>query len=182
MEILSARRSDPYQVELSDEQQMVREVARRNTYTGKTYNSLDHISQFFAERGIQINPPRPAAAVRAAETSYPGGARVSGPVPQPQVEPAAGPAKAANSPVKHGESAAKSASFAVHPAAGPKPAAAVKRGGTIRAGATVSHPKYGQGLVLRKEGEGEDAKLTVSFSGHGLKKLVARYASLKVLD
>jgi DNA helicase-2/ATP-dependent DNA helicase PcrA len=70
----------------------------------------------------------------------------------------------------------------VNPAAGPKPAAAVKRGGAIRAGATVSHPKYGQGLVLRKEGEGEDAKLTVSFSGHGLKKLVARYASLKVLD
>ena len=75
MEILSARRADPYQVELSDEQQMVREVARRNTYTGKTYNSLDHISQFFAERGIQINPPRPAAAVRAAEAGSAGGSR-----------------------------------------------------------------------------------------------------------
>ena len=178
VEILSARRADPYQVELSDEQQMVREVARRNTYTGKTYNSLDHISQFFAERGIQTNPPRPAAPGRAAESSYAGGARVSGPAPRPRVEPAAGASKAASSP----ESAAKNASFAVNPAAGPKPATPVKRGGTIRAGATVSHPKYGQGLVLRKEGEGEDAKLTVSFSGHGLKKLVARYASLKVLD
>jgi DNA helicase-2/ATP-dependent DNA helicase PcrA len=182
VENLSARRMDPYHVELSGEQQMVREAARRNTYTGKTYNSLDHISQFFAERGIQTNPPRPAAPVRAAESSYAGGARVSGPVPQPQVEPAAGAAKAASSPARHGESAARSASFAVNSAAGPKPAAAVKRGGTIRAGATVSHPKYGQGLVLRKEGDGEDAKLTVTFSGHGLKKLVARYASLKVLD
>jgi DNA helicase-2/ATP-dependent DNA helicase PcrA len=181
-EILSGRPADPYQVELSGEQQMVREAARRNTYTGKTYNSLDHISQFFAERGIQTNLPRPATPVRAVETSHPGGARVSGPAPQPQVGPAAGAAKAANSPAKHGELTARSASFAVNSAAGPKPAAPGKRGGAIRAGATVSHPKYGQGLVLRKEGEGEDAKITVSFSGHGLKKLVARYASLKVLD
>ena len=74
------------------------------------------------------------------------------------------------------------AGFTAESATGPKPAAALKRSATIRAGATVSHPKYGQGLVLRKEGEGEDAKITVSFSRHGLKKLVARYASLKVLD
>jgi DNA helicase-2/ATP-dependent DNA helicase PcrA len=46
----------------------------------------------------------------------------------------------------------------------------------------VAHPKYGKGLVLRKEGDGDDAKITVSFPGHGLKKLVAKYASLKVLD
>ncbi len=158
MEILSARRAEPYQVELSGEQQMVREAARRNTYTGKTYNSLDHISQFFAERGIQTNLPRP------------------------RVEKAAGAAEAANVPAKKVESTAPSAGFSAQSAAVPKPPAAGKRGGGIRAGATVSHPKYGHGLVLRKEGEGEDAKLTVSFSGHGLKKLVARYASLKVLE
>ena len=29
----------------------VRETARRNLYTGKTYNSVDNIQQFFAERG-----------------------------------------------------------------------------------------------------------------------------------
>jgi DNA helicase-2/ATP-dependent DNA helicase PcrA len=55
-------------------------------------------------------------------------------------------------------------------------------GGGIRAGATVSHAKYGRGLVLRKEGEGDETKLTVSFPGHGLKKLVAKFASLKVVD
>jgi len=48
----------------------------------------------------------------------------------------------------------------------------------LRAGATVRHPKYGKGLVLRREGQGEDAKLTVSFPGYGLKKLMAKYAGL----
>jgi DNA helicase-2/ATP-dependent DNA helicase PcrA len=62
------------------------------------------------------------------------------------------------------------------------PSAAPKRGGGVRAGATVAHPKYGKGLVLRKEGDGDEAKITVSFPGHGLKKLVAKYASLKVVD
>jgi DNA helicase-2/ATP-dependent DNA helicase PcrA len=179
VEILSVQRLDPYQVELSGEQQMVREAARRNTYTGKTYNSLDHISQFFAERGIQTNLPRAATPGRAVESSSPEGTRVSGPAARPRIEPAA---EAANSPLRDGDVAAKSASFAVNPGTGPRPAAALKRGGAIRAGATVSHPKYGQGLVLRKEGEGEDAKITVSFPRHGLKKLVARYASLKVVD
>jgi DNA helicase-2/ATP-dependent DNA helicase PcrA len=42
----------------------------------------------------------------------------------------------------------------------------------------VSHPKYGRGIVLRKEGDGDDAKLTVSFPGHGLKKLLAKFAGL----
>jgi len=32
---------------------------------------------------------------------------------------------------------------------------------------------------VRREGEGDDAKLTVSFPGHGLKKLVEKYAGLK---
>ncbi len=57
-----------------------------------------------------------------------------------------------------------------------------KGGGVVRAGATVAHPKYGKGLVLRREGDGDEAKITVSFPGHGLKKLVAKYASLKVVD
>jgi DNA helicase-2/ATP-dependent DNA helicase PcrA len=43
---------------------------------------------------------------------------------------------------------------------------------------TVHHPKYGRGTVVRREGDGEDAKLTVMFSAHGLKKLIAKYAQL----
>ena len=179
MEALSGLRPDRYQVELSGEQQLVRETARRNTYTGKTYNSLDHISQFFAERGIQVKLPRPAAPARASGSSETEGVEASGSTVLRKDAPSAG---AAESPLKRGEPAAKSLNVAAGPVAGLKPAAPAKRGGVIRAGATVSHPKYGQGLVLRKEGDGEDAKITVSFSRHGLKKLVAKFASLKVLD
>jgi DNA helicase II / ATP-dependent DNA helicase PcrA len=120
-----------HEVDLFGEQESVREAARKNTYTGKTYNSLDHIAQFFTERGKSY----PVAAPRRAEAAPP-----------------------ASSP--------------------PKPQAPkAKRGMT--AGAVVQHPKYGRGTILRKEGDGEDAKLTVSFPGHGLKKLIAKYAGLK---
>jgi DNA helicase II / ATP-dependent DNA helicase PcrA len=44
----------------------------------------------------------------------------------------------------------------------------------------VSHPKYGPGVLLRREGEGDDMKLTISFARHGLKKLVAKYAGITV--
>jgi DNA helicase-2/ATP-dependent DNA helicase PcrA len=52
-----------------------------------------------------------------------------------------------------------------------------KRG--FRPGQRVRHPKYGEGTVYRREGEGEDAKITVQFEGFGLKKLVERYAQLE---
>ena len=50
----------------------------------------------------------------------------------------------------------------------------------VRSGATIQHPKYGRGVVLRREGDGEDAKLTISFPGHGLKKIIEKYAGIKV--
>ncbi len=46
-------------------------------------------------------------------------------------------------------------------------------------GAHVKHPKYGTGLLLRREGSGDDAKLTVSFPGFGQKKFVAKFAQLE---
>jgi DNA helicase II / ATP-dependent DNA helicase PcrA len=48
-------------------------------------------------------------------------------------------------------------------------------------GARVRHPKYGEGVVFAREGDGEDAKLTVQFSGHGMKKLVEKFAQLERL-
>ena len=50
----------------------------------------------------------------------------------------------------------------------------------FRSGAVIHHPKYGRGTVLRREGDGEDAKLTISFPGYGLKKIVEKYAGIKV--
>ena len=46
-------------------------------------------------------------------------------------------------------------------------------------GTHVRHPKYGRGLVLRREGVGDAAKLLVSFPGFGQKKLVEKYAGLE---
>ena len=116
----------PAQVDLTAEQHQVRETVKKTPYPGKTYNSLENISQFFAERGIKAGGPAasPAPVARQAVPS------VSAQAPRKQ-------------------------------------------------GSTVVHPKYGKGVIVRREGEGDDAKLTVSFPGHGLKKLVEKYAGLK---
>jgi DNA helicase-2/ATP-dependent DNA helicase PcrA len=48
-------------------------------------------------------------------------------------------------------------------------------------GSRVRHPKYGEGIIFAREGDGEDAKLTVQFSSHGMKKLVEKFAQLERL-
>ena len=51
----------------------------------------------------------------------------------------------------------------------------------IGKGARVRHPKYGEGIIFAREGEGDDAKITVQFNGHGMKKLVEKFAQLERL-
>jgi len=51
----------------------------------------------------------------------------------------------------------------------------------LRQGSRVRHPKYGEGTVFRREGEGDDAKITVQFQQHGVKKLVEKFAQLERL-
>ncbi|MCC7174485.1 MAG: UvrD-helicase domain-containing protein [Bryobacterales bacterium] len=111
-------------VDLFLERHLVRESVKRTAYTGKTYNSLEHIQQFFAGRAgpaQKVTPSAPAAA--------------------PPLKP--------------------------------------RRGKGTGPGAVIEHPRWGRGTVVRREGEGEDAKLTVQFPGHGLKKLLQKYAGLK---
>jgi DNA helicase-2/ATP-dependent DNA helicase PcrA len=121
-------RADQGQVDLIAERYEVRETVRRNLYTGKTYNSVENIRQFFAEKGM----PAP----RGLEA----------------------------------------------PPAAPKPAtpALSRTAKKVRPGSTIEHAKYGRGTVLRLEGSGADAKVTVSFPGYGLKKLVAKYAGIEI--
>jgi ATP-dependent DNA helicase UvrD/PcrA len=52
-------------------------------------------------------------------------------------------------------------------------------GASFRPGQRVKHPKYGEGIVYQREGEGENAKITVQFPRFGLKKLVEKYAHLE---
>jgi DNA helicase-2/ATP-dependent DNA helicase PcrA len=137
------------QVDLFSERHEVRETVKRNLYTGKTYNSIENIGQFFAERGVKppsMVPPQPSRP--QAQTARPSQ------TPQPVAQ------KAAVAPNVHR----------------PQTAGRKKPFGS---GSTVLHPKYGRGTVLRREGEGDDAKLTVSFPGYGLKKLVEKYAGIK---
>ncbi len=51
----------------------------------------------------------------------------------------------------------------------------------LQRGSRVRHGKYGEGTVLMREGDGEDAKLTVHFARFGVKKLVERFAQLERL-
>jgi len=127
------QRDEPGEVNLTSERHDVRQVAKRSTFTGKTYNSVENISQFFGARGMPFN-----AANKQVAT--------------PQRPPVAA------KPL-------------------PPPAQPVRRG--ARTGMTVEHPKYGTGMVVRREGEGEDAKITVNFPRYGLKKLIEKYAGLK---
>ena len=61
-----------------------------------------------------------------------------------------------------------------------KPAQAETPKGKFLPGTHVRHAKYGKGLVLRREGSGDNVKLTVSFPGFGQKKLIEKFAKLDV--
>ncbi len=62
----------------------------------------------------------------------------------------------------------------------PKLDLSVPAGATgFRSGQRVRHPKYGEGVVFRREGDGDDAKITVQFAEFGVKKLVEKFAQLE---
>lgn len=130
-------------LDLFGEQSYVRESARRNLFSGKTYNSVENISQFFAERGVKLPQQSSAPSTRPSPASQPA---VQRPVAQRPAAPA------------------------------------VKKQVGVRSGSIIEHPKYGRGTVLRKEGDGEDAKLTVSFPGYGMKKLIQKFAGITVKE
>jgi DNA helicase-2/ATP-dependent DNA helicase PcrA len=65
------------------------------------------------------------------------------------------------------------------PAPGSSSSSSSSSAGGFTPGSHVRHPKYGRGLVLRREGVGDSAKITVSFPGFGQKKLIEKYAGLE---
>jgi len=52
---------------------------------------------------------------------------------------------------------------------------------TIRPGRIVQHPTFGRGKVVKAEGYGESLMLEIMFQGIGIKKIMAKYARLKVI-
>ncbi|MYD88531.1 MAG: DUF3553 domain-containing protein [Acidobacteria bacterium] len=51
--------------------------------------------------------------------------------------------------------------------------------GGISRGARVRHPKFGVGTVVGVEPAAGDLKLSIRFTGVGVKKILARYAKLE---
>ncbi|HML15682.1 MAG TPA: UvrD-helicase domain-containing protein [Bryobacteraceae bacterium] len=142
--LLDRVRGDQGHVDVYAERYEVRDAARRNLYTGKTYNSVENIRRFFSERGM----PAPQGLSKPAAAPLAGNSNVGQPVAGHNVPGAAASAK--------------------------------KAGKKFGPGSTIEHAKYGRGTVIRLEGSGDDTKVTVSFPGYGLKKLVAKYAGIKI--
>jgi len=51
----------------------------------------------------------------------------------------------------------------------------------MRAGRIVQHKTFGRGKVLKVDGAGEAMRLEIYFTGVGLKKVLAKYANLKIV-
>jgi DNA helicase-2/ATP-dependent DNA helicase PcrA len=194
---LGVEDDDVPQVDLTAERWHVRQESRKNLYTGKTYNSVENVAQFFKERGVNV-PMRPAPTpinrpAAAAPVARPAAAKpVTRPAPAAPITRPAAPAPvtrpAASAPVAQPRPAAQGGLFgnAIPPAkaSAPLPKAPPAKTTPLakspaRTGTVVEHPKYGTGTIVRREGDGDDAKIVVVFQRHGMKKLVEKYAGLK---
>ncbi len=51
--------------------------------------------------------------------------------------------------------------------------------GKFKVGTRVRHAKFGVGLIVKCEGEGDNLKLTINFPGYGQKKMVEKFAGLE---
>jgi len=187
---------------LDAEQTLVRESVKKTTYTGKTYNSVENVAQFFAERGMPAKPATPSVQTASSQPVTPFGRTLSPslaspPVNRPPIGANSGPVPIRATPVVAPPGGQGRLGFSGPPPGPPTVMAPVSRPPAgqpvsvrpvanrplakkgFRNGAKVVHPKYGRGTIMRVEGDGEDAKLTISFATAGLKKLVAKYAGIE---
>ena len=54
--------------------------------------------------------------------------------------------------------------------------------GELSQGTIVDHIRFGRGIVQSIEGKGQDQKAEINFENGGLKKLLLRFAKLKIID
>jgi DNA helicase-2/ATP-dependent DNA helicase PcrA len=123
----------------------------KNLYAGKTYNSAEAVAEFFKNKAAGEKGRSDEEGKGRDLSSY------ANPTP-------------------------KSSTFDRLKSAGSTPQQKEQRAAAsqgINPGNYVRHDKYGRGLVLRREGSGDNAKLTISFPGFGQKKLIEKYANLQ---
>jgi DNA helicase-2/ATP-dependent DNA helicase PcrA len=48
----------------------------------------------------------------------------------------------------------------------------------FKIGQKIYHKKFGKGIVLNVDGKGKEAKLSISFSGGQLKKIIGTYVTM----
>ncbi|MDX6304788.1 MAG: ATP-dependent helicase UvrD/PcrA [Blastocatellia bacterium] len=143
--------------ELSESGNSGRLSARRpgTKFPGKTYDSVESIEEFFRKRaqkmGVSSGKDRGSNATQAKPDP-----RAGLPNPGGTINSQTGSRSALNA---DGDARAPS--------------------NDILPGSYVRHAKYGRGLVLRREGSGDQTKFTVSFPGYGQKKLIEKYANLE---
>jgi DNA helicase-2/ATP-dependent DNA helicase PcrA len=143
--------------EISESGSSGRLSARRpgTKFPGKTYDSVESIEEFFRKRAAKMGG---FGSTRGKDRNS---------------RPPAG--RAGSTPPAAGSGTAPQSSRSALNADGDVGAPSTD----ILPGSYVRHAKYGRGLVLRREGSGDQTKFTVSFPGYGQKKLIEKYANLE---
>lgn len=125
-------------------------------FPGKTYDSVESIEEFFRKRAAKMGGHGTASG--KVQSSRPGGnspARDAANIGPRNAQPGSRSSLSTDKDVRAPDST------------------------DILPGSYVRHAKYGRGLVLRREGSGDQTKFTVSFPGYGQKKLIEKYANLE---
>ena len=124
-------------------------------YSGKTYDSVESIEEFFRKRASSMGTSG------RSSTTLTRGAQRGGPPGTVDRQGPSHPTRSSGSALNAGKDVTAHSVQDFLP------------------GSYVRHAKYGRGLVLRREGSGDQLKLTVSFPGYGQKKLIEKYAALE---
>jgi DNA helicase-2/ATP-dependent DNA helicase PcrA len=135
----------------------------RRGFSGRTYDSADAIADFFNSR---------RESRRADESSGTEKDSLSASDQFQEGDVSPFPSRGASAWEN-----LKAASSKNKPKEKPEPATAIEN--LLTPGTHVRHAKYGKGLVLKREGYGDNVKLTVSFPGFGQKKLIEKFANLE---
>ncbi len=146
-------------------------IRPKNVYTGKTYNNAEAIAEFFKKKDIspvgRSGEEEKGKAEEGESISPNSHSSTKVPLYQKTISEISNlRSQTTEIPVRRPERTAAASGISEN-----------KVG--LVPGSHVMHAKYGRGLVLRREGSGDNTKLTVSFPGFGQKKLIEKYANLQ---